>query len=74
MVKRKLSREKVGKIIAILETVIKEDLTRMVTFKHNIGERVNYVNISRENISNKGTASANRGGKRPLRERFRNVS
>lgn len=34
-------------------------LTRMVTFKQNVGEQVNCVNISRENTSREGTASAN---------------
>lgn len=33
----------------------KEGFTKMVTFKRDVGERVNYVTISRENTSNKAT-------------------
>lgn len=35
----------------------KEVVTKMVTFKRGVDERVNYVNISRENTSNKATTA-----------------
>ena len=57
---RKLKQGKsLKKIIAILETMTKVGLSRMVTFSQNEGERINHVNINKENISSKGTTSAN---------------